>query len=254
MGDAFSPNTDPSVMNLAMAGLMACVSLLYATVGQAGGTGFLAIMALWGFPAAEMRPTALLLNIIAAGYGTWLLQQRSALDWKALAPLTLPSVATAFVGGLLVLTGAVYSIATGLLLIAAAALVAFPRAARPVEAQRIRLVPMTLAGVGAGFVSGLTGVGGGVFLSPILVGLGWFSARGAAAISPPFILCNSIVGLAGVWLAGQRPVVSTPLYALGVLGGAIVGAAIGMRWMSERATRMVLASILFFAGVRLIVQ
>jgi len=245
---------DTSRVNLAIAGLMACVSLLYATVGQAGGTGFLAIMALWGFPAAEMRPTALLLNIIAAGYTTWLLQRRGDLDWKALAPLTLPSVATAFVGGLLVLAGTVYRLATGLLLIAAAALVAFPRAAGRVEAPSVRLIPMTFAGVGAGFVSGLTGVGGGVFLSPILVGLGWFSARGAAAISPPFILCNSIVGLLGVWLAGQRPVVSTPLYAFGVLGGAIVGAAISVRWMSERATRTVLAGILFFAGLRLIVQ
>jgi uncharacterized protein len=96
---------DASSMSLAVAGLMACVSLLYATVGQAGGTGFLAIMALWGFPAAEMRPTALLLNIIAAGYATWLLQQRAALDWKALGPLTLPSVVAAFAGGLVVIVG-----------------------------------------------------------------------------------------------------------------------------------------------------
>jgi len=245
---------DPKTVNLVVAALMTCVSLLYATVGQAGGTAFLAIMALWGFPAAEMRPTALFLNIIAAGYATWLLQRRGTLNWKALAPLTVPSVITAFAGGLLVLSGTAYSIATGLLLIAAAMLVVFPRAAGPVEAQPVGLLPLAFAGAGAGFVSGLTGVGGGVFLSPLLVVLGWFSARGAAAISPPFILCNSIVGLAGVWLAGQRFAVWAPLYAFGVLGGAIAGSAIGIRWMSEGVTRRVLAALLFFAGLRLVVR
>jgi uncharacterized membrane protein YfcA len=211
-------------------------------------------MALWGFPAAEMRPTALLLNIVAASYATWLLQRRRMLDWGALAPFMVPSLVTAFIGGLLVLAGAAYSVVTGSLLVAAAMLVMFRRGVGRIDAQPLRRLPAAVAGAGAGFVSGLTGVGGGVFLSPILVGMGWFSARGAAAISPPFILCNSIVGLAGVWLAGQRVAAATPIYAFGVLGGAIVGAAIGLRWMSESATRTVLAAILFFAGVRLIVK
>lgn len=240
-------------MSFAVAALMVGVSLLYATVGQAGGTAFLAILAFGRLPAAEMRPTALLLNIVAAGYATWLLQRRSILDWKALTPFLLPSAATAFAGGLLVLTGMAYSIVTGVLLIAAAVLMLFRRKTGPVEAQPIRTLPATLVGAGAGFVAGLTGVGGGVFLSPIIVGLGWTSARGAAAVSPPFILCNSIVALAGVWLAGQRVAASTPLYAFGVLVGAIAGVSISLRWMSERATRAVLAAILFFAGLFLIV-
>ena len=241
-------------VSLTVAALMACASLLYATAGQAGGTAFLAIMAFWGFPAVEMRPTALLLNIIAAGYATWLLQRRAILDWKMLALLGVPSLATAFAGGLLVLTDVAYAIVTGLLLIVAAVLMVIRRMADRVEARPIGFLPVALAGAGAGFVSGLTGVGGGVFLTPILVGLRWYSPKRAAAISPPFILCNSIVGLAGAWLSGQRFAASLPLYAISVLGGAIIGTATGLRWMSERATRYVLAAILLFAGLRLIVR
>jgi uncharacterized membrane protein YfcA len=241
-------------VSLTVAALMACASLLYATAGQAGGTAFLAIMAFWGFAAAEMRPTALLLNIVAAGYATWLLQRRAILDWKILTRLGVPSLATAFAGGLLVLTEGAYAIVTGLLLIVAAVLMVFRQMADRVEARPIGLLPVALVGAGAGFVSGLTGVGGGVFLAPILVGLRWYSPKGTVAISPPFILCNSIVGLAGAWLSGQRFAASLPLYAISVFAGAIIGAATGLRWMSERSTRYVLAAILLFAGLRLIAR
>ena len=133
-------------VSLTVAALMACASLLYATAGQAGGTAFLAIMAVWGFPAAEMRPTALLLNIIAAGYATWLLQRRAILDWKMIARLAVPSLATAFAGGLLVLTDVAYAIVTGLLLIVAAILMVVMRKADRVEARPIGFLPAALAG------------------------------------------------------------------------------------------------------------
>jgi uncharacterized protein len=112
---------------LTVAGLIGCVSLLYATAGQAGGTAFLAVMTFAVFPAAEMRATALLLNIVAAGYATWRLQQRGNIDRKMLLPLTAPSLVAAFLGGLYVLGGHAYFVLTGLLLVAAAALMVFKR-------------------------------------------------------------------------------------------------------------------------------
>jgi uncharacterized membrane protein YfcA len=230
--------------------VIACVSLLYATVGQAGGTAFLAVMAFASFPPVEMRPTALLLNIVAAGYATWRLHQRAAIDRTLLLPLTIPSLATAFAAGLLVLGGQVYFILTGVLLVVAAALMVFRRTADTVAARPIHLLPAAALGAGAGFVSGLTGVGGGVFLTPLLIGFGWASPRRAAGLSPPFILCNSVVGLAGVLLAGQHLAPATLLYSVGALFGAVIGTTIGLRWMSERATRYVLAVVLLFAGVR----
>jgi len=133
--------SDNAGMNhpLIVAGLIGCVSLLYATAGQAGGTAFLAVMAFAAFPATEMRATALLLNIVAAGYATWRLHRRGAIDRKMLPSLTVPSLVTAFLGGLLVLGEQVYFIVTGLLLVAAAALMVFKRTAETVEAHPVRL-------------------------------------------------------------------------------------------------------------------
>jgi uncharacterized membrane protein YfcA len=236
---------------LLIAGLIGCVSLLYATAGQAGGTAFLAIMAFAAFPATEMRATALLLNIVAAGYATWRLHRRGAIERMMLLPMTIPSLVTAFVGALIVL-GRAYFILTGLLLLAAAASMVLKLSADTVETRPVHLLPAATVGGGAGFISGLTGVGGGVFLTPLVIVMGWASPRRAAALSPPFILCNSIVGLLGVSLAGQTVAPGTLLYSVGALVGAIIGTAIGRRWMSERNTRYVLAAILLFAGIDLL--
>jgi uncharacterized membrane protein YfcA len=194
--------------------LIGFVSLLYATAGQAGGTAFLAVMAFAAFPATEMRATALLLNIVAAGYATWQLHRRAAIDRKVLLP--------------------------------------FKQTADTATARPVRLGPAAAVGAGAGFISGLTGVGGGVFLTPVLIALGWATPKREAQLSPPFILCNSILGLAGILLAGQQPAPGTFVYSLAALAGAVIGTAIGRRWMSERGTRYVLAVILLFAGIRLL--
>jgi hypothetical protein len=233
-----------------VAALIGAVSLLYATAGQAGGTAFVAVMGLAAFPAAQMRPTALLLNVVAAGYATWRLRTSGALNHRTFAPLAIPSVAAAFVGGLLVLDERVYSVLTGSLLLAAGVLLVVKRnAIRRARQPEPNLV--ALAGAATGLLSGLTGVGGGVFLAPLLIGLGWTSAREAAAISPPFIFCNSAVGLAGVLLSGQVASSLTPLYGSAALTGAVIGSAIARHSMSERATRIVLAALLTFAGLRL---
>jgi uncharacterized membrane protein YfcA len=234
--------------------LICCVSLLYATVGQAGGTAFLAIMGFALFPAAEMRATALLLNVVAAGYATWRLHRSGAIEWRLLAKVTAPSLATAFLGGLLALEGRSYFVLTGLLLVLASGLTVTGRKADVASNGDVRLAPAAVAGAGIGFLSGLTGVGGGVFLAPLVIALAWASPRRAAVLAPPFILCNSVLALLGVLLAGQRPAEGTALYAIGALFGAVLGTAIGHHWMSQRATRLVLAGILLFAGLRLLLR
>src|SRR5689334_9342998 len=200
------------------------VSLIYATVGQAGGTGFLAIMAVAGMPAGELRPTALLLNIVAAGYATWRLRATQSIDWRMFAYLALPALPASFLGGLLALDSGIYHAVTGCILLCAATMMVIRF--QPPMATPPRPVPAALAGSVAGFVSGVTGVGGGVFLAPAVIVLGWATARQAAALSAPFILGNSITGLAGALAAGQHPAKGVALYAVAALAGAIVGTVI----------------------------
>jgi len=226
--------------------------MLYATVGQAGGTAFLALMAFAAFPASEMRPTALGLNIVVATYSTWVFNREKVVDWGKLRPLLLSSLPMALVGGFIALDEGVYKTTTGvMLLLAGTAMIV-----RQVPAaQRDRQMPLWSAlSVGAvvGLASGLTGVGGGVFLAPALIALQWASPRQTAALSAPFILANSIVGLIGVLFSGQSPSPHFGLYALAALAGAIAGTAIGLRWLSQVATRFVLAAILLAAGAQLL--
>jgi uncharacterized membrane protein YfcA len=144
--------------------LFGAVSLLYATVDQAGGTAFLAVMAFASFSPNEMRPTALLLNIIAATYSTWLFNRGSLVDWTKLKPLLLASLPTALIGGFIILDPRIYDAVTGIVLLTAAAILVFRRTRDSEPDHSTPLWGAIAIGAGVGFVSGLTGVGGGVFL------------------------------------------------------------------------------------------
>jgi uncharacterized protein len=235
-----------------LAVLFSVVSLLYATVGQAGGTAFLALMAFASFPPNEMRPTALLLNIVAATYSTWIFNRGSLVDWAKLKPLLLASLPTALVGGFIVLDEHVYKIVTGLVLLLAAIILAFRRSHDGEPDQQTPLWGTLTVGATVGFVSGLTGVGGGVFLAPILIALHWASPKQTAALSAPFILVNSAVGLAGAMARGQTSSPDVWVYAVAALAGAMIGTTIGLRWLSQTVTRYVLAAILAMAGLQLL--
>jgi uncharacterized membrane protein YfcA len=231
---------------------LGAVSLLYSTVGQAGGTGFLAVMAFTAFPVDQMRPTALLLNIVAAAYATWHLERGKLIPWAMLKPLLLASLPTAFIGGLLVLDERQYHLVTGLVLLAAAAIPFLRREREPGQQARASWQNAAATGAAVGFVSGLTGIGGGVFLAPLVIGFGWASPKQTAVLSPPFILANSVVGLMATWYVAQTPAGQTWLYAGAVLVGAVVGTVVGLRYLSQTATRYLLVAILAAAGLQLL--
>ena len=227
------------------------ISLLYATVGQAGGTAFLALMAFAAFPPAEMRPTALALNIVAATYSTCVFNREKVVDWRKLRPLLLSSLPTALVGGFIVLDERVYKATTGVVLLLAGAAITLRRYGAADPDREGPLCGIVSVGAVVGMISGLTGVGGGVFLAPMLIALGWASPKQTAALSAPFLLVNSGVGLVGALFAGQSLSPQFGLYALAALLGAVVGTAIGLRWLGQSAMRFILAAILVTAGLQL---
>lgn len=231
------------------------ISAVYASVGQAGGTGFLAIMAVSGVPVDQLRPTALAMNVVAAAYTTWRLHVAGLIDWRRLATLAVPALPAAFIGGLIALSPGVYTMVTGALLLVAATLMVVrpkeaPWAGGPLS-RRSTQAGWAVLGTAAGLLSGLSGIGGGVFVAPALIVLGWARSREAAGLSAPFILGNSIAGLAGALLSGQQLAPEFPLFAAVALLGAALGVVFTRR-LSERAIRLVLAVIVSIAGLRLL--
>jgi uncharacterized membrane protein YfcA len=231
---------------------MGLVALLYGAAGQAGGSGFVAVMTFAHFGAGDIRATAFALNIVAASYATLQLHRAKLANWKLLKPLLVSSVPAAALGGIIPLEGALYYGMTGTVLFGIAGLMIF----RPAPAAVERINTATAVGVGSvtGLASGLSGVGGGIFLSSILILLGKASPKDTLALSPPFILANSVASLGGLFAAGQR----LPTEALGlsgaVLAGSIIGSAIGLRWMSGKAIRAVLVLILVIGGVQMLIR
>jgi uncharacterized membrane protein YfcA len=209
-------------------------------------------MALASFSPSEMRPTSLILNIVASSYSTWLFNRGKFVDWAKLTPLLVSSVPTALVGGLIVLDERRYKTVTGLPLLSAAMVLAFRKSHDGETDRPTPLLGAIIIGATVGLASGLTGVGGGVFLAPILTALHWASPKQTAALSAPFILANSIVGLAGAMYVGQTPTAQTWLYALAAFAGAGVGTSLGLRWFSPTMTRYALAAILGAAGIQLL--
>ena len=237
---------------LLLTALFGLVALLYATVGQAGGTAFLALMAFAAFAPGEMRPTALALNIVAALCSTFIFNRGRLIRWAKLAPLLSASVPATLIGALIVLDASLYRIVTGVVLLIAAAVMILRRAGDDESPPRLPLPGSIAIGGAVGFVSGLTGVGGGVFLAPVMIALRWATPKETSALSAPFILVNSAVGLAGAVMVGEHPAPHTLVYGAAAVIGAVIGASLGLRWLSQNLTRYVLAAILAAAGLQLL--
>lgn len=233
-------------------------AVLYSSVGHAGASAYLAAMALLGVVPDVARPTALALNIVVASFVTFRFWRRGHIAWRALLPFVAGSVPLAFIGGSLPISGALYKQLVGLVLIVAA--VQLARTARRAAQldtghaePRVPAVPAVAIGGAIGFLSGLTGTGGGIFLSPVLLIAGWAETRAASGLAAGFILANSISGLAGnvSRLAALPP--ELPLWIGVVVIGAIVGSEIGSRQGRTVQLRGALSVVLVIAGLKLII-
>jgi len=238
---------------LLLAALFLSAAILYSSVGHAGASAYLAEMALVGVSQAVMRPTALVLNLFVASIVIARFWRAGHLPWRQLAPLAIGSVPMAFVGGSIDLPGAIYRPLVAVALLAGAARLA--TATVPPddeEASGIPWLPGIAAGAVIGLVAGLTGTGGGVFLTPLLVLAAWAPTRDAAGLSGAFILVNSISGLAGLMIGGVSLPPAMPLWITAVVLGGLIGSWLGATRFSILNLRRALAVVLVVAAAKLV--
>jgi uncharacterized protein len=235
---------------LLVAGVLA-VAFLYSTVGHAGASGYIAIMALLGMAPDTIKPVALMLNVLVAGVATWQFRRAGHFCWPLFWPFAVVAVPAAFLGGYLDLPAPEFRVAVGLVLWASAARFLLDLRHEGATRPPARGVALAVGG-GLGLLAGLTGTGGGIFLTPLLILRGWAATRGAAAVSAPFILCNSLAGLAGhVSATHQVPALVLPL-AAAVLAGGAAGSWLGSVRLPPVAVRRLLAAVLGIAGGKLV--
>lgn len=241
---------EPLVVALLAAGML-FAAFGYASVGHGGASAYIAVMALAGIAPQEMRPTALLLNILVSSIATWRFRRAGYFRWPLFWPFAAVSVPMAYLGGALALPGQAYKVVVGTVLLYAA-MQLWRSGRRGEEMREAREPPLAAAlatGAVLGLLSGLTGVGGGIFLSPLLLMLGWAGTKQTSAVSAPFILVNSIAGLAAHLVAkgGGLPGY-LPALAAAVLAGGWLGAEYGAKRFANPIVRRVLAVVLALAG------
>ncbi len=227
------------------------IAFLYSSVGHAGASGYIAMMSLLSVAPGAIKPTALTLNILVASIATFQFWRAGHFSWRLFWPFALLSVPFAFLGGYFNLPTHIFKVAMGFVLLYSAAhlLLRPPKDTDPMPPPRV--ASMALGG-GIGLLSGLTGTGGGIFLTPLLLFMHWAKTKTAAAVSALFILVNSISGLLGN-LSSTR---QFPAFALVLVAAAGVGGTVGSYFGSRRFNPVIikrfLAVVLLVAGTKLI--
>jgi len=231
--------------------LIAFMAILYSSVGHGGASGYLAAMALFGLAPEAMRPAALTMNIFVASLVLWRLNKARFFKPQLFMPIIAGSIPAAFIGGRLTLDETSFRVVVAVFLLLAALHMLF----RLPKSETTRPANKWLAsvlGIFLGFIAGLTGVGGGIYLSPILLLLGWCSMRESAAIAAGFILVNSISGLAGYLSVSTALPAYIPLMVLCALAGAVVGSELAVRRASPEFLRRLLGLVLVIAGIKML--
>jgi uncharacterized membrane protein YfcA len=238
-----------------MAAGMLTAAFLYSSVGHGGASAYLAVMAVAGIAPADMRPIALLLNVLVSAIASVKFYRAGHFRWRLFWPFALASIPAAFIGGAITLPTATYKTVVGVVLLYAAwQLWWTARRGEELRPTREVAIPLALAiGATLGVLSGLTGVGGGIFLSPLLLICGWAATKQTSAVAAPFILVNSLAALAAGFMRNPlAPPDLVWLLAMAVLIGGWLGAEYGSRRFANPLVRRLLALVLAVAGGKMV--
>ena len=228
-------------------------AVIYSAVGHAGASAYLAAMALVGAPPAIMRPTAFVLNILVASLVAFRFIRNGYFSWPAFWPFALASVPAAFLAAQLTLPATLYKRIVGVVLFYAAwRLFMISRFAGVTATAPPRKLVAFSVGAGIGALSGTTGTGGGIFLSPVLLLFRWAGTRETSGVSAAFILVNSIAGLAGSFAATRSLPQAIYIWLPVVAVGSLIGSQLGIQRLNVTALQRLLACVLVIAGIKLL--
>lgn len=237
---------------LLLCGAIAMVALLYASVGHGGASGYIAVMALAALPTMSIKPTALILNILVSAIAMYQFSRAGHFNWRTFWPFALTSIPCSFIGGMVQLPPHLLKPLLGVVLLFSAWRLLLKQRRNEGEVNPPRIALAMGIGILLGLLSGLTGVGGGIFLSPLLLLFGWAKTRETSGISALFILLNSAAGLSGHLASLGNVPDFAPWLALSAIAGGTVGAHLGSRHLPLTAIRYVLVVVLLIAGIKLI--
>ena len=227
-------------------------AVLYTSVGHAGASIYIAILTLFGLSSPVIKPTALVMNICIAAFTSWRFIKNSFFDLKVLLPIAIGAIPFAFLGGYINAPNHIYKLVVGLILIISAiGLLTNKNANVASTTQQPNFLIAMLVGAVIGFLAGLTGTGGGIFLSPLILFLGWSDTRKTSGIAAVFILLNSLFGLAGNYASIQNIPPQIPLFVASAMLGAVIGTSLGIKFYSVNTIKKVLSLVLLIAGLKL---
>ena len=229
-------------------------SVLYSSVGHGGASAYIAILSLTGNPIGIIKPIGLILNIVVSSIASIRFIKHKLFSLRVLIPVVSGSIPAAFIGGYITLPSELYKPLVGLILIVAGSqlIFSFFKNSKINKNEHINVCWAVFIGVCIGLLSGLTGTGGGIFLSPLIIFLGWTSIKGASGTAAVFILFNSISGLLG----NISSVHSVPdeifIYIFAVLMGTLVGTHLGIKKLNQLAVKKTLGIVIIIAGLKFI--
>jgi uncharacterized membrane protein YfcA len=226
------------------------IAVMYSAVGHGGASGYLMVLSLAGVPLASMASTALVLNVVVAGISACTYLRAGHLDWRRALPFVVSSVPAAMLGGLTPISLQLFSLILAIILSWSAYRLAFGTQRVLADDRQFQPVPNTVAlliGAVLGYLSGLIGIGGGIFLSPIIIMKHWASPQQTSAIASVFIVVNSLAGMAGRAIAGNLDLHSSFwLVAAGVFGG-LIGSHVGANLLPRSTICRVLSVVMVIA-------
>lgn len=232
------------------------IAVVYASVGQAGASGYIAVMALFGVAPIVMKTTALALNLVVAAIGTILFLKAGRLVWRNVYPFAILGFPFSLLGGAIQLPERVFYPVVGVVLMLSALQMARSAFVTSTVGRSIPVDPPFHAALATGaiigFISGTTGTGGGVFLAPVILAMNWGTPRQTAATTAVYNLMNSAAALLGANAYWDMLPASLPIWLGGVALGGVVGALVGSKFLSDRWLRGILALLLLISGAKLI--